>query len=313
MKSQISVSIIIPNYNGALFLPDALNSVLAQTISDWECIIIDDGSTDDSVKIIKQYTARDKRFRLIKLPHGGVSIARNAGLDVARGEYIAFLDSDDCFTDYALEMLLHFARTTNADITGGCAAIVDSGFKFLPASNQVWDRNKFVTSTNPNSFLLLPQSSNWVWVWRRIYRRELLNDIRFRPEFTGMGDDLCFMLDVCWRTTQITETSNVVVYHRQNKSSLTGRPFGPHSFEFFPLYFKYLRENLTTRYDTRFVSRYYNHTIPYLLQMTVITPTKLVRYQSDAKCALQESGRLIPLRYLRWRYRILFWFLRWIK
>jgi glycosyltransferase involved in cell wall biosynthesis len=313
MKSQISVSIIIPNYNGALFLPDALNSVLAQTISDWECIIIDDGSTDDSIKVIKKYTARDKRFRLIKLPHGGVSIARNAGLDVARGEYIAFLDSDDCFTDYALEMLLHFARTTNADITGGSAAIVDSKFKFLAANNQVSDRNKFITSTNPNSFLLLPQSSNWVWIWRRIYRRELLEHIRFQPEFTGMGDDLCFMLDVCWHTTQITETSNVVVYHRLQPQSLTRRPFGPHAFEFFPLYFKYLRENLITRYDTRFVRRFYNHTIPYLLQTTVITPTKLGRYKEETKRIIQESAKYIPLRYLRWKYRILFWFLRWIK
>ena len=313
MKKNVDISIIVVNYNYASFLPDALNSVLAQTIDNWECIIIDDGSTDNSVEIIKKYVKKDSRFQLIQIPHSGVSVARNTGLDAARGKYIAFLDSDDCFTDYALEMLLHFAKTTNADMVGGAVALVDKEFKFLPVKNSVWNRNSFVTSTNPNDFLLLPKSSNWVWVWRRIYRREVLKDIRFQPQFTGLGDDLCFMLDVCCRTTKIAETKNVVAYHRLQKQSLTNRPFGPHMFEFFPDYFKFLHQRLITRYDTRFVRKFYNYTIPYLLANTVIIPSKLGEYKQEAKQVLLECGRYIPLRYLRWKYKLLFWFLRCIK
>ncbi len=313
MKKNIDISIIVANYNYASFLPDALNSVLAQTIDNWECIIIDDGSTDNSVEIIKKYLKKDSRFQLIQIPHSGVSVARNTGLDVARGKYIAFLDSDDCFTDYALEMLLHFAKTTNADMVGGVAAVVDGDFTFLPVKNNTWNRSGFVTSMNPNDFLLLPKSSNWVWVWRRIYRRELLKDIRFQPQFTGLGDDLCFMLDVCWRTKKITETANVVAYHRNQNNSLTHRPFGPHLFEFFPEYFKFLHQRLITRYDTKFVRKFYNHTIPYLLASTVIIPSKLGKYKQEAKQVLLECGRYIPLRYLRWKYKLLFWFLRCIR
>lgn len=313
MKKNVDISIIVANYNYASFLSDALNSVLAQTFTNWECIIVDDGSTDDSVKIIKKYVNKDSRFKLIQIPHGGVSLARNRGLDAARGEYIAFLDSDDCFTDYALEMLLHFAQTTNADMVGGVAAVVDSEFKFLPVKNSAWNRNSFIVSSNPNSFLLLPKESNWVWVWRRLYKRELLENVRFQPQFTGLGDDLCFMLDVCWRTKKIAETKNIVAYHRLQGQSLTRRPFGPHMFDFFPDYFKFLRQKLITRYDTKFVRKFYNHTIPYLLASTVIIPSKLGKYKQEAKQVLLECGRYIPLRYLRWKYKLLFWFLRCIR
>ena len=78
MQKHPDVSIIIANYNYARFIGDALESILAQTLQNWECIIIDDASTDDSVKIITEYTNRDKRFRLIQQPkHMGVSAARN--------------------------------------------------------------------------------------------------------------------------------------------------------------------------------------------------------------------------------------------
>lgn len=313
MKKNIDISIIIPNYNCASFLPDALDSVSAQTIGNWECIIIDDGSTDNSVEIIKKYVKKDSRFQLIQIPHSGVSVARNTGLDAARGEYIAFLDSDDCFTDYALEMLLHFAKTTSADMVGGAVRIVDDEFKFLPVNNSVWNRNSFVTSVNPNDFLLLPKELNWVWIWRRIYRRELLKDIRFQPEFTELGEDMCFMLDVCWKARKFVETTNFAVYHRLQNNSLTNRPFGSHAFEFLPAYFRFLRKNLIVHYDTKFVRKFYNCTIPYLLQLTIIKPSKSEEYKQETKRILKECSKYIPLRYLCWKYKLLFWFLRCIK
>ncbi|HBP26725.1 MAG TPA: glycosyltransferase family 2 protein, partial [Alphaproteobacteria bacterium] len=83
MKNRTpTVSIIIANYNFAKYIGDALESVHAQSFRDWECIVIDDGSTDDSAQIIKRFCRRDARFRLIQKNHGGVSAARNAGLDI---------------------------------------------------------------------------------------------------------------------------------------------------------------------------------------------------------------------------------------
>lgn len=93
MKSKVSV--IVPCYNQAQFLAETLDSVLAQTHENWECIIVNDGSTDNTETVAMDYCDRDKRFVYHKKENGGLSSARNAGLDMAQGDYVQFLDSDD--------------------------------------------------------------------------------------------------------------------------------------------------------------------------------------------------------------------------
>lgn len=95
MDKKPFFSIIIPVYNVAPYLRECLDSVLAQTFTDWEAICVDDGSTDESGAILDEYAAKDKRFRVIHKTNGGVSSARNTGLDAARGDWIGFLDADD--------------------------------------------------------------------------------------------------------------------------------------------------------------------------------------------------------------------------
>lgn len=89
------ISIIVPVYNTEKYLRRCLDSISAQTFTDWECICVDDGSPDDSGSILDEYAEKDGRFVIIHKENGGVSSARNAGLDIARGEWIAFCDSDD--------------------------------------------------------------------------------------------------------------------------------------------------------------------------------------------------------------------------
>jgi glycosyltransferase involved in cell wall biosynthesis len=101
---MMPISIIIPAYNAARWLPDTLDSLLLQTCSDWEAIIIDDGSTDGTAGVVGDYRARDGRISLIRVPDNcGTSAARNRGMLEARGEYIAFLDSDDIWFPTKLE------------------------------------------------------------------------------------------------------------------------------------------------------------------------------------------------------------------
>ena len=88
-------SIIIPIYNEEAYLREAIDSVLAQTVSDWELLLVDDGSTDASAAICADYAASDARIRMLRQPNRGLSAARNAGLAAAKGEWIAFLDGDD--------------------------------------------------------------------------------------------------------------------------------------------------------------------------------------------------------------------------
>ncbi|MDF2431618.1 MAG: hypothetical protein JWP44_1249 [Mucilaginibacter sp.] len=89
------ISVIVPAYNQDKYLPEALDSVLAQTYPNWECIIVNDGSTDQTDQIAQSYLKKDKRFKYLKKENGGLSSARNAGLKIAKGNWIQFLDSDD--------------------------------------------------------------------------------------------------------------------------------------------------------------------------------------------------------------------------
>ena len=110
-----SFSIIIPVYNVAQYIRKCLNSVLSQDFSDWETLLIDDGSTDGSGVICDEYGNRDSRFRVFHKPNGGVSSARNMGLDHARGEWIWFVDSDDYIIKDALSILDRTIKNYDCD------------------------------------------------------------------------------------------------------------------------------------------------------------------------------------------------------
>ena len=101
------VSIIIPCYNQAKYLEETLYSILNQTYSNWECLIVNDGSSDETEQIAKQFTARDKRFNYFFKENGGLSSARNFGLNKSTGTYIQFLDSDDFIDNAKLELSIN--------------------------------------------------------------------------------------------------------------------------------------------------------------------------------------------------------------
>lgn len=113
---NIQVSIIIPSYNQAPYIEEALESVLAQTFPHWEALVIDDGSTDETEKTVLPYTLRDKRIRYVKKENGGVASARNHGINLAQGEWIVPLDADDrmheSFLERTMERMLLYPDTT---------------------------------------------------------------------------------------------------------------------------------------------------------------------------------------------------------
>ena len=120
MKSIIAddplISVIIPVYNVENYLRECLDSVLAQTYSNYEVLLIDDGSTDSSFDICCEYCDKDKRFKVYQKENGGASSARNYGLDCAAGEYLYFLDSDDYLKPIALEKMASCACQHQADL-----------------------------------------------------------------------------------------------------------------------------------------------------------------------------------------------------
>lgn len=109
VMTKIKVSVVTPNYNGSSFLHSTIDSVIAQTFQDWEMIIVDDCSTDESVDIINKYMEKDNRIKLIQLScNSGAAVARNTAIQNAQGRYIAFLDGDDLWMPKKLEVQTKF-------------------------------------------------------------------------------------------------------------------------------------------------------------------------------------------------------------
>ena len=134
-KPQISV--IVPCYGQAHLLPEAVASVQAQDVDDWELLVVDDGSPDDTATVAARLTAEDSRVRLIRKPNGGLSSARNAGLDVATGRFVQFLDADD--------LLLPGKFSANMaalqDGTGSALAVEDFAVLYPDGSTEVNERS----------------------------------------------------------------------------------------------------------------------------------------------------------------------------
>lgn len=123
---QELVTIVTANYNAEKFIEDTINSVLAQTYPNWEMIIVDDCSTDSSIKIIEQYTKTDNRIRLIRLDkNSGPAVARNRAIEEANGRYIAFLDSDDLWLPKKLEKQLAFMESNNIAFSYSAYDLID--------------------------------------------------------------------------------------------------------------------------------------------------------------------------------------------
>ena len=124
------VSVIVPVYNMSKYLRQCLDSVLSQTLKEIEIICVDDGSTDDSLEILSEIAVKDSRVRVLQQENKGSGAARNYGISEARGEYIAFMDSDDWYpSDDVLEVLYGLAKKFGVNIVGGSLTWWDDGIR----------------------------------------------------------------------------------------------------------------------------------------------------------------------------------------
>lgn len=136
MNNKAKVSIIVPVYNVERYLRECLDSLQRQTLKDIEVILVNDGSTDGSCEIAREYVANNRNFTLINRENGGLSAARNTGLDLAQGEYVYFLDSDDYLADDAIEKLYKKSKAENLDQLRFVAYTFEDGTK-----NFMWTRD----------------------------------------------------------------------------------------------------------------------------------------------------------------------------
>lgn len=203
------ISVIIPVYNTERWLPECLDSLLAQKESDWEGILVDDGSTDSSAEICRRYCAADPRFRLIIQQNGGPSAARNTGLDNALGEYIAFIDSDDTVLPDYLSTLLKNIERHNAEI----ASVGTCALKSCP------DKPQYVlTSEEAVEEMLYQTSSLTTSPYGKLFRKELWNGMRFRPGI--IYEDLDIIYRIILKARKVSVDSKSLYIYRSTPGSL---------------------------------------------------------------------------------------------
>lgn len=206
------ISVIIPAYNAQAYLRECLESVLAQSFSDWEAIVIDDGSTDSTARIAQTLSDRDRRIRVVSTPNRGVSAARNAALDMARGEWVTFLDSDDLLPAGALAEYARLADS-GADIIAGNWARV----KTVPDTAAVSNKNPQHLSAKKALISGLYQTGISTMVGAKMYARRVVEKVRFQEDIRY--EDLVFFCEALLASREVVVTDAVTYLYRDNPDS----------------------------------------------------------------------------------------------
>ena len=189
------ISVIVPVYNVEKFLRYSLESVINQSYKNLEIIIVNDGSTDESKNICKEYEEKDKRVKLINQKNQGLSAARNAGLNIATGKYVGFIDSDDIISLKFYECLYKLLKETNSDVSE-CASVQISDEDLFNGKTKFDDIDNmdFITTDSLGALNRINNEDTYiigksVVVWNKLYKMELFKDIRF-PVGKRYEDDL---------------------------------------------------------------------------------------------------------------------------
>ena len=213
-------SIIIPVYNVAPYLRETIDSVCKQTFTEWECYCVDDGSTDGSGAILDEYAQENPRIKVIHKENGGVSSARNAGIEQAVGEWIMFLDADDLLEQNALEKIIeNVHKCPDVDLFKfGFQCFDESGLLPTPdGESNVWRRVDISQNIEFDDIC--------VYMWQWAYRRTMLGDLRFNLTYHRMEDRpfICdCLLNRCDVFVDIGET--LLLYRQRQGSAVHTKP-----------------------------------------------------------------------------------------
>ena len=236
-----TVSLIVPIYNVAPWLNRCLDSILAQTRGDFQLILVDDGSTDACSAICDEYAAKDSRIQVIHKENGGLSSARNAGLEVADGEYICFIDSDDWLHPQYLELMLHFQRSGDYDLV-----ICNHERTAVPVAGTICEPHRIV----PRELDLegiYRQHRIKSYVWNKLYRRELIGDHRFIQQ--KIAEDAAFNGIVLgnWEHVRACYIPQVLYYYFYREGSLVTQLDAAHRLALAEVFSGYAKDNPSLR------------------------------------------------------------------
>lgn len=220
-NSEVLISIIMPIYKAEDYLNNSITSILNQTLENFELILVDDGSPDNSGKICDELALNDNRIKVIHKENGGASTARNAGLDIAQGEFIAFVDSDDWIEPNMFETLFNLAKEHNADISqcnyikveNEDEKIINDDKEIIISFNNIESLNNLYNEMYVSTVVL----------WNKIYKKSLFNKIRF-PNMRIFEDE-AIMYKLLFESKKLVYTNKKLYYYRNTPDSIMNAKF----------------------------------------------------------------------------------------
>lgn len=211
------ISVIVPVYNIEKYLPRCIESILDQTYKNWEAIFINDGSTDNSLKVLKEYKKRDERIKIIDKKNAGSGAARNDGIENSKGEYIAFLDSDDWYEKNFLEKLYNNLIENNSDVSMCNPKMTYDNIEKNSKINTYFFKNVELDKTPEKILGILAMPV----VWNKLYKKDIIvkNKIRF-PNYS-FCEDVEFLYKIFLYVNKVSKIEDDLYNYYQRKNSAT--------------------------------------------------------------------------------------------
>ena len=226
---MIKVSVIMPVYNGEKYLKPTIEKILSQSLKEFELILIDDGSKDKSGQICDEYLDRDNRIKVIHQENKGICGARNTGLKIAVGEYIAFADQDDdCLAGWLLDNYL-LAKEFNADLVkfGRTSETVDESGRVLKRNVRELERKLYDFGDIREHFFELRDKGVFSPVWDGLFRRSIIENehIQFNEKFRQGEEDTAFCLEFLPHIERLATNTGVYFKHYERYATSTSSGF----------------------------------------------------------------------------------------
>lgn len=218
---DLKLSIIIPTYNCEKYIKKCIDSIMIQTYKNIEIIIIDDGSTDDTFNICDIESKKDSRVKIYRKKNGGVSSARNLGIEKSTGNYILFMDSDDYIESNTIEECFKIIKDNNVDLLKfgyyrECGKYKKM-YKFSTITNKAINKTEYY---NNNVYNNLVSSSDFYNIWNVIIKKEIISELRFN-ENIKYGEDYLFMAELLLKSNSIYFNNNSFYHYCINNNAVT--------------------------------------------------------------------------------------------
>jgi len=270
------VSIIVPVYNVEKYLARCVESIIGQDYNNLEIILVDDGSNDSSGMICDRYSRNDDRVKVIHQTNGGMSAARNAGLDIASGDYIMFVDSDD-------EVVSTFVSTMlNASISSD-ASLVQCGFRYVDEEgillNEVVSSDAVLLNHTEQMKEHLNERLITTMVWDKLYKADLLRDLRF--PVGKYHEDIFFIYKVLHCATTTFVLNKALYNYRQVAGSIMHRSFNN----------KHLHSLEALQERKEFIAQHYPELLPIAEASVVMGAIKIMERLMDSQIYLKDIER----------------------